>query len=36
MASSFALLGDNHGGTMIVADAAQNGSQSLLANPHHT
>jgi hypothetical protein len=32
MASSFAVASDNHGGTMVVAEAS---SSSLLANPHH-
>jgi hypothetical protein len=35
MASSFALLGDNHGGSMVVAEASQSGNGSLLTNPHH-
>jgi len=36
MASSFAVIGDNHGGSMVVAEAAQSGNQSLLTNPQHT
>jgi hypothetical protein len=32
MASSFVTEGDNHGGTMVVAEV---NSSSLLANPHH-
>ena len=35
MASSFAVESDNHGGTMVVAEALQSGTQSLLANPQH-
>jgi hypothetical protein len=35
MASSFAVVGDNHGGSMVVAEASQSGNQSLLTNPHH-
>ena len=35
MASSFVMESDNHGGTMVVADAAQSGSQAQLTNPHH-
>ena len=36
MASSFAAASDNHGGTMVVAEAPQAGGQPLLSNPHHT
>ncbi len=36
IASSFATAGDGHGGTMVVAEASQNGTQSLLTNPQHT
>ena len=36
MASCFAAESDNHGGTMVVAEAPQAGDQSLLSNPHHT
>jgi hypothetical protein len=36
MASSFAAESDNHGGTMVVAEAPQVGGQPLLSNPHHT
>ena len=36
MASSFAAASDNHGGTMVVAEAPQASDQSLLSNPHHT
>ena len=35
MASSFAVVGDSHGGTMVTADASQSGNQSLLTNPQH-
>ena len=35
MASSFAVAGDNHSGTTVVADGAQSNAQSLLSNPHH-
>jgi hypothetical protein len=35
MASSFVMESDNHGGTMVLADAVRSGSQSLLTNPHH-
>ena len=36
IASSFATAGDGHGGTMVVAEPSQNGTQSLLTNPQHT
>ncbi len=36
IASSFAVVGDNHGGTMVVSEASQSGTQSLLTNPQHT
>jgi hypothetical protein len=35
MASSFAVVGDNHGGSMVIAEASQSANQSLLTNPHH-
>jgi hypothetical protein len=35
MASSFVMESDNHGGTMVLADAAQAGNPSLLTNPFH-
>ena len=35
IASSFAVAGDNHGGTMVVAEASQSGIQPLLTNPQH-
>jgi len=35
IASSFALASDNHGGTMVVAEATQPGNQSLLTHPQH-
>jgi hypothetical protein len=35
MASSFAVMGDNHGGSMVIAEASQSANQSLLTNPHH-
>ena len=36
MASSFAMESDNHGGTMVSAEAAaQANNQSPLSNPHH-
>ena len=35
MASSFAMTSDNHGGTMLVTEAAHPDDQSLLSNPHH-
>jgi hypothetical protein len=35
IASSFALASDNHGGTMVVAEAIQPGNQSLLTHPQH-
>jgi len=34
MASSFAMESDHHGGTMVVAEAPQTGTQ-LLSNPQH-
>jgi hypothetical protein len=36
MASSFALVGDNHGGTMVGVEASQSANHSLLTNPQHT
>ncbi len=36
MASSFAVVGDNHGGTMVGVEASQIANQSLLTNPRHT
>ncbi len=36
IASSFAAVGDGHGGTMVVAETSQSGTQPLLANPQHT
>ena len=36
MASCFAAESDNHGGTMVVAEASQPSDQSQLSNPHHT
>jgi hypothetical protein len=35
MASSFATVSDNSGGTMVVTEASQAGNQSLLTNPQH-
>jgi len=35
MASSFAVVGDNHGGSLVIAEASQSVNQSLLTNPHH-
>ena len=35
IASSFAAVGDNNGGTLVSAEASQSASQSLLTNPHH-
>ena len=35
MASSFAVVGDSHGGTMVTAERPS-GTQSLLTNPQHT
>ena len=35
MASSFATASDNHGGTMVLAQAATPNDQALLSNPHH-
>ena len=35
MASSFAMAGDNHGGTMVLAEAAQPSDHSLLSSPQH-
>jgi hypothetical protein len=35
MASSFVMESDHHCGTIVLADATQSGTQSLLANPHH-
>ena len=36
MASSFVTESDNHGGTMILANATLSASQALLTNPHHS
>jgi hypothetical protein len=36
MASGFVMGSDNHGGTMIFADAAQSANQPLLTNPQHS
>ena len=35
IASSFAIAGDNNGGTMVVAEMSQSSGQSLLTNPQH-
>jgi len=35
MASSFVTESDAHGGTMVVAETAHTGNQSVLANPQH-
>ena len=35
MASSFVMESDNHGGTLVLADATPSTSQVLLTNPHH-
>ena len=35
MASSFATASDNHGGTMVLAQAATPNDQALLSTPHH-
>ena len=35
IASSFAMASDNHGGTMVVAEATESGNQSLLTHPQH-
>ena len=35
IASSFAIAGDNNGGTMVVAEMSQSGGQPLLTNPQH-
>ena len=35
IASSFAVVGDSHGGTSVVTSASQNGNQSLLVIPQH-
>jgi hypothetical protein len=36
MASSFVIAGDDHGGTLVVAETSLSGNQSVLVNPHHT
>jgi len=35
MASNFAAVGDNHSGTLVIAEASQSGNQSRLTNPQH-
>ena len=35
MASSFVTASDNHGGTIVLAEAAMPNGQSPLSNPHH-
>jgi hypothetical protein len=35
MASSFTTASDNHGGTMVLAQAVTPNDQALLGNPHH-
>ena len=35
MASSFVMEGDNHGGTMVVAEASQTSNQTLLTTSQH-
>ena len=35
MASSFVMESDNHGGTMVVAEASQTSTQTLLTSSQH-